>query len=268
MTTINHNDIPDDFMTSCYECSSLLINKSLIENFHICPKCGKTLKRASKDVINAICDKESFEELFVTDKIINTMDFIGYEDKIQGFKDKTGLDEAIKTGVCTVGGIRICLAIMDSSFLMGSMGQIVGDKLTCLFEYATENKLPLIAFTASGGARMQEGIISLMQMSKVVNALKKHHNAGLFYMPILANPTTGGVTASFAQLGDMIIAEPGALICFAGPRVIKNTINQELPEGFQTSEFQLEHGFLDAIVERQNQREFIIDTLRWVGIND
>ncbi len=266
--TVNNQNIPDDFMSSCPSCNSLIITKNLVMNYHLCPKCGHAIKRSSKNIIDSISDANSFEEMFLVDSLINPVGFENYEQKIINMRKATELDDAIKTGVCTIGGIKTALAIMDSSFILGSMGHIVGDKLASLFEYATANKLPLIVFTASGGARMQEGIISLMQMAKVVMALKNHHNAGLFYMPILMDPTTGGVTASFAQLGDMIIAEPNALICFAGPRVIKNTINQDLPEGFQRSEFLLEHGFLDAIVHRKDQRDFIFDCLRWVGYNE
>ncbi len=267
MNALNDN-IPDDFMILCSSCNSMVIKQKLIDNYHICPKCSSVCSRTSNDIIDAIVDVNTFNELFRCNEIIDPIKFSGYEKKILDVKEQTKLDDAIKTGICKIGNINVAIAVMDNSFIMGSMGSVVGDKLTNLFEYATTKKLPLLCFTTSGGARMQEGIISLMQMSKVVMALKKHHNSGLFYMPILTNPTTGGVTASFAQLGDIIIAEPNALICFAGPRVIKKTINQDLPDGFQKSEFLLQHGFLDAIVERKDQRDFIINTLRLVGYND
>ncbi len=261
---MTNDNIPDDFLTTCPFCNKMVVTKTLEANFHICPKCDMHLKRCSIDIINKIADQDTFKELFFVDDIKNPINFKGYEDKLKVAKSNTNLDDAIKTGTCLIDNKKVCIAIMDNSFIMGSMGQIVGDKLTCLIEYATDNNLPIICFTTSGGARMQEGIISLMQMAKVSMALKNHHNKGLFYMPILTNPTTGGVTASFAQLGDIIIAEPKALICFAGPRVIKKTINQDLPDGFQRSEFLLKHGFLDAIVERSMQRDYIINILRWI----
>ena len=177
-------------------------------------------------------------------------------------REKTGLEEAVVTGKALIKGEKVALAIMDSNFIMASMGTVVGEKITRLFEMATAEKLPVVIFTASGGARMQEGIMSLMQMAKISAAVKRHSEAGLFYLTILTDPTTGGVTASFAMLGDIILAEPGALIGFAGPRVIEQTIRQKLPKGFQSSEFLLEHGFIDQIAERKNMKETLARLLK------
>lgn len=185
----------------------------------------------------------------------NPLDFPGYDEKLEQVRAATGLREAVLTGTGRINGIRTAICVMDNRFLMGSMGAAVGEKITRCFEYATKKKLPMIIFSASGGARMQEGILSLIQMAKTSAAAAKHSEAGLLFISVMTNPTTGGVTASFASLGDIIIAEPGALIGFAGPRVIEQTIGQALPEGFQSSEYLLEHGFLDAIVERKNMRK-------------
>ena len=187
----------------------------------------------------------------------NPLKFPGYEEKIRDAEKATGLKEAVITGTCTIDGEKAVICVLDSRFLMASMGTAVGEKITRACEYATKKKLPIVVFCASGGARMQEGILSLMQMAKTSAAFGKHGEAGLLFISVLTNPTTGGVTASFAGLGDVILAEPGALIGFAGPRVIEQTIGEKLPEGFQSSEFQLEHGFVDAIVKRENMKETI-----------
>ena len=206
-------------------------------------------------VIFHIFDENSFVYMFEDILTTNPLEFDNYEEKINQNKDKSNLNEAVITGEGNIYGKRVCAAIMDSNFMMGSMGCAVGEKITRLIEYATKRELPLIIFTASGGARMQEGIFSLMQMAKISQAIAKHDSKGLLYLSIITNPTTGGVTASFAMLGDIILAEPGALIGFAGPRVIEQTIRQKLPKGFQKSEFLLEHGFIDKIVERKNMKE-------------
>ena len=192
----------------------------------------------------------------------NPLNYPNYDEKIQNLKEKTGLNDSVVTGKCQIYGKDCVLCVMDSSFIMGSMGSVVGEKITRAFEYATENELPIIIFTASGGARMQEGIVSLMQMAKVSAAASKHSEAGLLYVTVLTDPTTGGVTASFAMLGDIILAEPNTLIGFAGPRVIEQTIKQKLPEGFQKAEFLLEHGFVDAIIERQNLKKTLSTILK------
>ena len=205
--------------------------------------------------IALISDDKSFRELYAQVKTGNPNSFPGYEKKVEANRLKTGQQDAVVTGTCRIGGVKTAVAVMDKRFLMGSMGIAVGEKITRLTEYAMKRKLPLIIFAASGGARMQEGLFSLMQMAKTSAALKRHSDAGLLYISVLTDPTTGGVTASFAMLGDVILAEPKALIGFAGPRVIEQTIGQKLPDGFQRAEFLLEHGFLDAIVERPQMKE-------------
>lgn len=256
-TKSKKRETPDNFLTKCGPCNQMIVTTTLNQNFNVCQSCGTNLKRSASEIIAQTFDENSFREKFRVFKYANPIDLEGYEDKQKQLRELTGLDEAVVCGRAKINGESLCIAIMDTSFIMGSLSSAVGDKLTLITEYATSKKLPLIFFTASGGARMQEGIISLMQMAKVTNALKVHNNRGLFYMPILMNPTTGGVSASFAQIGDVVIAEDRALICFAGPRVIKQTIKAELPDGFQTSEFLLEHGFLDKIVKRKDQRDFI-----------
>ena len=203
-----------------------------------------------------------FEDILTT----NPLEIDNYEEKINQNKDKSNLNEAVITGQGNICGKRVCAAIMDSNFMMGSMGSAVGERITRIIEYATQNKLPLIIFTASGGARMQEGIISLMQMAKTSAAIAKHDEAGLLYISVITNPTTGGVTASFAMLGDIIISEPGAILGFAGRRVIENTINQKLPEDFQSAEFMLEKGFVDDIVDRKNLKNYLSRVLKLHGI--
>ena len=205
--------------------------------------------------IALISDDKSFRELYAQVKTGNPNSFPGYEKKVEANRLKTGQQDAVVTGTCRIGGVKTAVAVMDKRFLMGSMGIAVGEKITRLTEYAMKRKLPLIIFAASGGARMQEGLFSLMQMAKTTAAIEKFKDAGGLFISYLTNPTTGGVSASFASLGDIIIAEPGALICFAGPRVIEQTIGQKLPEGFQHSEFLLEHGMIDMIVDRKDMKQ-------------
>lgn len=212
--------------------------------------------------IKLISDENSFELMFDDIKTLNPLNFEGYDKKIAALQEKTNLTEAVTAGVCKIDGVTACIAVMDSEFLMGSMGSVVGERLSLLFEYATDNKLPVVIFCASGGARMHEGIYSLMQMAKVSAAVLKHSQAGLLYMSVLTDPTTGGVTASFAMLGDIIIAEPNALIGFAGRRVIESTISENLPPNFQSSEFLLEHGFIDLICKRSELKETISKILK------
>ena len=199
-------------------------------------------------------------------KVTNSLEFQGYEEKLKKAEQKSDLDEGVLCGVGNINSKKVATAIMDSNFMMGSMGSAVGERITRIIEYATQNKLPLIIFTASGGARMQEGIISLMQMAKTSAAIARHDEAGLLYISVITNPTTGGVTASFAMLGDIIISEPGAILGFAGRMVIENTINQKLPEDFQSAEFMLEKGFVDDIVDRKNLKNYLSRVLKLHGI--
>lgn len=212
--------------------------------------------------IALISDDKSFRELYAQVKAGNPNSFPGYEKKLEANRLKTGQQDAVVTGTCRIGGVKTAVAVMDKRFLMGSMGIAVGEKITKLTEYAMKRKLPLIIFAASGGARMQEGLFSLMQMAKTTAAIEKYKDAGGLFISYLTNPTTGGVSASFASLGDIIIAEPDALICFAGPRVIEQTIGQKLPEGFQHSEFLLEHGMIDMIVDRKDMKDTLSKILK------
>ncbi len=241
----------------CPHCKKTQLVFTVRENLFICPLCGHYLSISARERINMIADKDSFEEILVGISSKNLISFPGYDEKLEKSKNESGETEGVVTGTCRIGGIGCAIFVMEALFLMGSMGTVVGDKITYLFEYAVEHRLPVVGFTVSGGARMQEGILSLMQMAKTSGAVKKHGDAGLFYLTVLTNPTTGGVTASFAMQGDIIISEPGALIAFAGPRVIKQTMRQKLPEGFQRAEFLLEKGFVDSIVERKDQKNII-----------
>lgn len=243
-------NVPDGLYTKCPICSKIVLTEDLYINNCVCPECGYYMKLNARTRISMIIDKDTFVEWDTDIKESNPCEYPEYEEKIKDLKRKTNLDEAVITGVGYIDGIKTVIGVCDTRFLMGSMGEVVGEKLTRAVEKATDMKLPIIIFTCSGGARMQEGIVSLMQMAKISAALKKHDEAGLLYITVLTDPTTGGVTASFAMLGDIILAEPGALIGFAGPRVIKQTIGQELPDGFQRAEFLVEHGFVDAIVKR------------------
>ena len=238
-------------MKKCNACKSAIFAQDVKDADYICPKCHNYFRIHARHRIEMVADEGSFEE-WNTDLVTrNSLHYKGYEEKIKMLQEKTGLDEAVLTGSALVHGIKAAIGVCDSRFIMASMGEVVGEKITRMVERATEEKLPVILFACSGGARMQEGIVSLMQMAKTSAALKRHSDAGLLYISVLTNPTTGGVTASFAMLGDVILAEPGALIGFAGPRVIEQTIGQKLPQGFQRSEFLLEHGFIDRIVERK-----------------
>ncbi|KGH33200.1 acetyl-CoA carboxylase, carboxyltransferase subunit beta [Lactococcus cremoris] len=249
-----HPEVPDELFAKCPACKHTIYQKDLGKN-KVCPNCDYNFRITAKERLAIVADKDSFVEIFTGIDSKNPLDFPGYPEKLAATKARTGLDEAIMTGVATIKGQKTALAIMDSTFIMASMGTVVGEKLTRLFEHATTEKLPIIVFTASGGARMQEGIMSLMQMAKTSAAVKRHSNAGLFYITVLTDPTTGGVTASFASLGDIILAEPQSLIGFAGRRVIEQTVRQTLPDDFQKAEFLLNHGFVDAIVKRNELRQ-------------
>ena len=237
---------------TCKICKKELDKKRVVKNKYVCYECGYYFRVRAKNRIKMVADAGSFENWFEEEKTGNPLNFPEYEEKVAATQEKTGLSEGVTIGECTIYGQKTVLGVIDARFMMGSMGHVVGEKITRAMEDATEKKLPVILFCCSGGARMQEGIVSLMEMAKTSAAVKRHSDAGLLYVPVLTDPTTGGVTASFAMLGDIILAEPKALIGFAGPRVIEQTIGQKLPEGFQRAEFQLEHGFIDAIVERDD----------------
>jgi len=243
-------DVPMGLYEQCPTCKETVNMKNTIDNKFICKNCGEHFRIRAVDRLKITVDPGTFVEKGHGYITLNPLFQDGYEEKIAQYKEKTSLDEAYIYGYAEINSIPTVIGIMDSYFLMGSMGSVVGEKVTKSFEYAMYKKLPIIIFTASGGARMQEGIFSLMQMAKTSQGVLKHSNMGLLYISVLTNPTTGGVTASFASLGDIILAEPNALIGFAGPRVIEQTINQKLPEGFQRSEFLEEKGFIDKVVNR------------------
>ncbi len=245
----------EDELMTCPACGRQLLRDRVKENKYVCYECDYHFRVRARNRIRMVADHRSFEPWFEELESENPLTFPGYEEKVQQTRDKTGLTEGVLIGEGRIDGQDVVLGVIDARFLMGSMGHVVGERITLAVERATERQLPVILFCCSGGARMQEGIISLMQMAKTSAALKKHSDAGLLYIPVLTDPTTGGVTASFAMLGDIILAEPGALIGFAGPRVIEQTIGQRLPEGFQRSEFQLQHGFVDAVVHRRDLKE-------------
>lgn len=254
-TTETKPNIPNGLWIKCKDCGEVLYKKDFDVDKKICVNCGKHYRMGARERITSIIDEGTFEEFDKNMKTVNPLNFEGYENKVDNYKKKSKLEEAVVTGYGKISGNQAVIGVMDSNFMMGSMGSVLGEKVTRAIEYATEHKLPVIMFTASGGARMQEGIFSLMQMAKTSAAIAKHGDAGLLYIPILTDPTTGGVTASFAMLGDIILSEPNALIGFAGKRVIEQTIKQKLPEGFQTAEFLLEHGFIDKIVPRTEMKE-------------
>ncbi len=246
----------------CPACKKELVKIEVVANKYVCYECGSYFRVRTSNRIKMVADQKSFEPWFDEMESSNPLDFSGYEEKIITAQEKTGLHEAVTVGEAKIYGEPVVLGICDARFMMSSMGHVVGEKIALAVELATKKRLPVVLFCCSGGARMQEGIISLMQMAKTAAALKKHSEAGRLYVPVLTDPTTGGVTASFAMLGDIILAEPGALIGFAGPRVIEQTIGQKLPEGFQRAEFQLEHGFVDAIVERADLKRTLYKILR------
>ncbi|MEG1408341.1 MAG: acetyl-CoA carboxylase, carboxyltransferase subunit beta [Terrisporobacter sp.] len=250
-------NIPNNKWTSCEKCKNIIYKDDLEKNYNVCIKCGYHFKISAEDRINQIFDENEFTQLFTEMESKNPLDFEGYEEKLNINKKKSSLEEAVVTGIGKINDKEVATAIMDSNFMMGSMGSVVGEKITSIIEYATQKRLPLIIFTASGGARMQEGIFSLMQMAKTSAAIARHNDAGLLYITVITNPTTGGVTASFAMQGDIIISEPNSVIGFAGRRVIQNTINENLPDDFQSAEFALEKGFIDSIVKRKDLRDYL-----------
>lgn len=248
-------NIPEGIMTKCPKCGKVIYTKLLMKNFKRCDECGYNFKVSANERFAMILDEGELLEFDAQMSTRDPLGFPGYGDKLVKTQKNTGLVDGVVTGKGKIEEQSVMVGVMDPAFFMGSMGTTIGEKLTRLFERATKERLPVIIFTASGGARMQEGIFSLMQMAKVSAAAAKHSEAGLLYITVLTDPTTGGVTASFAMLGDIILAEPGALIGFAGPRVIEQTIGQKLPEGFQRAEFLLEHGFVDQIVPRDQLKQ-------------
>ena len=257
--------VPSQKEEACPSCGKLVARRDLSDHRYVCPLCGYHHPVGAYYRLSLVLDKGTFRELEANLISTDPLQFPGYSDKLDQARRRTGMGEGVVTALGRIGGCRVAVGALDSRFLMGSMSAALGEKVTRLVEYAGKNKLPLILFSASGGARMQEGILSLMQMAKTAAALERFSKKGGLYISVLTHPTTGGVTASFASLGDIMLAEPGALIGFAGPRVIEQTIGQTLPEGFQSAEYLLEHGFLDAIVPRDRLRETLIQLLRLHG---
>jgi len=251
VTVENKPSIPGGLWVKCGKCGQIIYKEDLDNNLKVCPYCDYHFRMTARERLEFFTDVETFVEFDKDMKSVNPLDFEGYEDKVNKSMEATGLNEAVVTGRCKIMGEEAVICVMDSFFMMGSMGSVVGEKITRAIEKAIELRLPVIIFTTSGGARMQEGMFSLMQMAKTSAALGKLSDAGLLYITVLTDPTTGGVTASFATLGDIILSEPGALVGFAGRRVIEQTIKKTLPDDFQSAEFLLEHGFIDKIVHRR-----------------
>lgn len=256
--------VPDEMWIKCPKCNTMLLTTDMEENLHVCTKCGHHFRMNARQRISMFADGDSFVEHDADMESKNILDFPGYDSKLEKARVK-GSKESVICGECKIGGIDTVLCAMDPDFMMGSMGTVTGEKITRAFEYATDNSLPIVICTVSGGARMQEGILSLMQMAKTSGAVKRHSDAGFLYITILTDPTTGGVTASFAMEGDIILAEPDTLVAFAGPRVIEQTIRQKLPKDFQTSEFVLQKGFVDAVVSRNNLKDTVVKLLKIHG---
>ncbi|MBC8570243.1 acetyl-CoA carboxylase carboxyltransferase subunit beta [Oscillospiraceae bacterium NSJ-54] len=257
--------IPSDLLFKCPRCQQVALMEEFTAGGKVCKSCGYHARLSARERLELTVDNETFKEYDTLMKSRNPIDFPGYEEKVKELQKKTGLSDAVVTGECEIMGEQCVVAVMDSRFMMASMGSVVGEKITRAFERATEKRLPVVIFTSSGGARMQEGILSLMQMAKTSGACARHSDAGLLYITVLTDPTTGGVTASFAMLGDIIIAEPKVLVGFAGRRVIEGTIKQRLPDDFQSAEFLMEHGFVDMIVERREMRRTLADLIRLHG---
>lgn len=258
----NHPYIPEELWVKCPKCKNVILSSDLVENHKVCPKCDYHFRIAARQRIKMTFDEDSFNEFDADMTSSNVIDFPEYTRKLKNAKLNSGENESVLTGTATIKGYPTVVAVMNSQFMMGSMGTVTGEKITRAFEYATEHSMPIIIFTVSGGARMQEGILSLMQMAKTSGAAKRHSDAGLLYITVLTDPTTGGVTASFAMEGDIILSEPHALIGFAGQRVIEQTIRQKLPKDFQSAEFLLDKGFVDAVVERKDMRNTLAKLLQ------
>ena len=254
--------IPDELWVKCPVCKNVMLSSDLEDNYKVCMKCGYHFRIPARQRIEMTVDEGTFSEFYADMMSSNIIDFPEYTRKLKNAKINSGENESVITGICEIGGQKTVIAVMNSQFMMGSMGTVTGEKITRAFEYASENRLPVVIFTVSGGARMQEGILSLMQMAKTSGAVKLHSDKGLLYITVLTDPTTGGVTASFAMEGDIILSEPHALIGFAGPRVIEQTIRQKLPKDFQSAEFLLEKGFVDAVVERKDMKNTLAKLLK------
>lgn len=254
-------DIPEGIWSKCSRCNEILLNKELDKNYKVCQKCGFHFRLTADERIKMVFDEGSFGEIDADMLPVNPFELADYEIKLNEARKKSGLNEAVVSGEGTIAGMPVVVAIMDTNFMMGSMGTVVGEKITRAIEAAAAKRMPLIIFAASGGARMQEGILSLMQLAKTVEALARLSEAGQLYISVLTDPTTGGVSASFAALGDVVLAEPEAMIGFTGPRVIEQTIRQKLPEGFQRAEFFKDHGFIDKIVPRHQMKETLAKLL-------
>ena len=247
----------------CDNCKEIIYKEKIRENLSICPNCGHYFRMHIGRRLELVIDEGTYKRFNINIETTNPLELEDYPKKLKALREKTGLDEAVSCGTGNINGEKVVICVMDSGFLMGSMGIVVGEKITYAIEQAIEQKLPLIIFSVSGGARMQEGIISLMQMAKTTSTLTKLDEAGLLYISVLTDPTYGGVTASFASLGDIVLAEPHAMIGFAGQRVIEQTIGESLPEGFQTAEFLLEHGFIDKIVERKDLKNTLYKLIKF-----
>lgn len=258
-------DMPEGLWTKCPSCAESLFEQALVKNLRVCTSCGYHFTISSGERITSLVDEGTFEEMDLHIDSVDALGFKGYVDKVKAYQAKTGLKEAVVTGRASIEGIPVLLAIMDFRFLGASMGSVVGEKITRAIEAATAERKPVIVFSASGGARMHEGILSLMQMAKTSGALARHSQASLPYISVLTHPTTGGVTASFATLGDIIIAEPKCMIGFAGPRVVKETTHADLPPGFQTAEFMMQHGLVDLIIERKDMRSKLAGLLSYAA---
>jgi len=267
-TKSRKREIPEGLWTKCPKCATMVFDKELDENLKVCPKCRHHFPIGARERIHSLVETCTFEEMDATMVSVDVLGFTGvasYTSKLQEYQKSTALKDAVVTGICKIGDKRAALGVMDFSFLGGSMGSVVGEKLCRLIERATEKELPLIIISTSGGARMYEGMFSLMQMAKTCAALAYHAKARLPYISVLTHPTTAGVMASYASVGDLIIAEPGAMIGFAGPRVIKDTTQAELPPGFQTAEFLLDHGLIDAIVPRTELKRHLVDYMSYMN---
>lgn len=260
---VSNIDIPVGKWLKCDSCKEIVYKETVRDNLNICPNCGHYFRMHINKRLDLILDEGSYKKFDLNIETSNPLELEDYSKKLKTLREKTGLPEAVTAGIGKINGEDLVICVMDSGFLMGSMGVVVGEKITYAIEQAAEKKLPLVIFSVSGGARMQEGIMSLMQMAKTSAALTKLDEAGGLYISVLTDPTYGGVTASFASLGDIVLAEPGAMIGFAGPRVIEQTIGEALPEGFQTAEFLLEHGFIDKIVERKDLKETIYKLIKF-----
>lgn len=258
-------DMPEGLWTKCPSCGESLFEQALVKNLRVCTHCGYHFTISSGERLENLVDEGSFQELDASLDSVDALGFKGYLDKVKAYQNKTGLKEAVVTGRAHIESIPVVLAVMDFRFLGASMGSVVGEKITRAIEVATAERKAVIVFSASGGARMHEGILSLMQMAKTSGALARHAEARLPYISVLTHPTTGGVTASFATLGDIILAEPKCMIGFAGPRVVKETTHADLPPGFQTAEFMMKHGLVDLIVERKDMRSTLAGLLKYVS---